>query len=379
VETAAAALECSEVAAETAAAATLTAIEAKIEAGERLSAADGLTLLTTPDLLRVGRLADEVRRRKVGDDVFFINNRHINHTNVCKNRCDFCAFSRDDGEEGAYTMSLAEVLGRARESLAEGITELHIVGGEHPDLPYPSIREMIARLHELAPDVHLTAFTASEIVHFAGQSGMSEEEVLLDLKSVGLGSLPGGGAEVFARRVRDQVCAKKISGEKWLEVHKLAHRCGLRTNATMLYGHVETYEERIDHLIRLRDAQDETGGFQAFIPLAFHPRNTKLSDLAPTTGVDDLKMLAVARLMLDNFDHIKAYWVMVGLKLAQISLYFGVDDVDGTIVEETITRAAGSEAGQAVSRNELVRIIRDTGRAAVERDTLYEVVRRYDT
>ncbi len=372
-------------------AAPLAAIEAKVEAGERLSAADGLTLLATTDLLWLGRLADGARRRMAAaspavvageatvDDVFFINNRHINHTNVCKNRCDFCAFSRDNGEEGAYTMSLAEVLGRARDSLAEGITELHIVGGEHPDLPYFSIREMIAELHTLAPEVHLTAFTASEIVHFAGQSGMTEEEVLLDLKAAGLGSLPGGGAEVFARRVRDQVCAKKISGETWLDVHKLAHRCGLRTNATMLYGHVETHEERIDHLVRLREAQDETGGFQAFIPLAFHPRNTKLSDLAPTTGIDDLRMLAVSRLMLDNFDHIKAYWVMIGLKLAQISLFFGVDDVDGTIVEETITRAAGSEAGQAVSRNELVRIIQDAGRSAVERDTLYRVVRRYDS
>ncbi len=355
----------------------LAAVEEKIEAGERLTADDGLALLATPDLLRLGRLADSVRRRRVGDDVYFISNRHINHTNICKNRCDFCAFSRDAGQEGAYTMTLEQVLGKARESLAEGITELHIVGGEHPDLPYGAIREMIAELHALAPQVHLTAFTASEIVHFAGISGMTEEEVLLDLKAVGLGSLPGGGAEVFSRRVRDMVCARKISGEKWLEVHKLAHRCGLRTNATMLYGHVETAEERMDHLLRLRAAQDETGGFQAFIPLAFHPRNTKLATLAPTTGIDDLKMLALARLMLDNFDHIKAYWVMIGLKLAQISLYFGVNDVDGTIVEETITRAAGSEAGQAVPRSELVRIIQDAGRTPVERDTLYRVVRRY--
>ncbi len=370
--------------------ASLDAVEAKIEAGERLSFADGLALLASTDLLRLGRLADRARRRMAArsaavmageatvDDVFFINNRHINHTNVCKNRCDFCAFSRDEGQEGAYTMSLDEVLDKARSSLAEGITELHIVGGEHPDLPYSAIREMIARLHELAPEVHLTAFTASEIVHFAGQSGLTAEEVLLDLKAAGLGSLPGGGAEVLARRVRDQVCAKKISGEKWLEVHKLAHRCGLRTNATMLYGHIETAEERIDHLIRLREAQAETGGFRAFIPLAFHPQNTKLSDLAPTTGVDDLKMLAVARLMLDNFDHIKAYWVMIGLKLAQVSLHFGVDDVDGTIIEETITKAAGSEAGQSVPRSELVRIIKDAGRVPVERDTLYRAVRRYE-
>jgi aminodeoxyfutalosine synthase len=356
----------------------LASIEGKVDAGERLSFDDGLALLSSTDLIRIGRMADRARARKVGNDVYFINNRHINHTNVCKNRCDFCAFSRDAGEEGAYTMSLDEVLDRARTSMGEGITELHIVGGEHPDLPYSAIREMIAELHELGPDVHLTAFTASEIVHFADQSGMSEEEVLLDLKAAGLGSLPGGGAEVFARRVRDQVCARKISGEKWLDVHKTAHRCGLRTNATMLYGHIETAEERVDHFLRLREAQDETGGFQAFIPLAFHPRNTKLDSLAPTTGVDDLKMLAVARLLLDNFDHIKAYWVMIGLKLAQISLHFGVNDVDGTIIEETITQAAGAEAGQAVPRDELVRIIRDAGRNPVERDTLYGVVRRYE-
>ncbi|MCJ7795303.1 MAG: aminofutalosine synthase MqnE [Thermoleophilia bacterium] len=368
----------------------LAAVEDKVLAGERLDAADGLALLRSPDLLRVGRLADAVRRRVVAaspavasgeatvDDAYFINNRHINHTNICKNRCDFCAFSRDEGEEGAYLMTLDEVLAKARASPAEGVTEFHIVGGEHPGLSYDAIREMIAGLHEACPGVVLTAFTASEIVHFAQMSRMSEEDVLLDLKAAGLGALPGGGAEVFARRVREMVCAKKISGEKWLEIHMLAHRLGLPTNATMLYGHRETLEERVDHLLRLREAQDETGGFAAFIPLAFHPRNTKLADLSPTTGVDDLKMLAVARLMLDNFPHIKAYWVMIGLKLAQVSLYFGVDDLDGTIVEETITKAAGSEAGQAVARNELVRLIRDTGRLPVERDTFYRAVRRYD-
>ena len=368
----------------------LAAVEEKVRGGERLEAADGLALLESPDLLRVGRLADAARRRVAAaspavtsgeasvDDVYFINNRHINHTNICKNRCDFCAFSRDEGGPGAYLMTLDEVLSKAAAGVAEGATEFHIVGGEHPNLSYDAIRGMIAGLHRAHPDVVLTAFTASEIVHFAQMSGMSEEAVLLDLKAAGLGALPGGGAEVFARRVRDMVCAKKISGDKWLEIHMLAHRLGLPTNATMLYGHRETLEERVDHFLRLREAQDQTGGFAAFIPLAFHPRNTKLADLSPTTGVDDLKMLAVARLMLDNFPHIKAYWVMIGLKLAQVSLYFGVDDMDGTIVEETITKAAGSEAGQAVARNELVRLIRDAGRVPVERDTFYRAVRRYD-
>lgn len=368
----------------------LATVEDKVLAGARLDAADGLALLRSPDLLRVGRLADAARRRVAAaspavtsgeatvDDVYFINNRHINHTNICKNRCDFCAFSRDEGEEGAYLMTLEEVLTKAREGMAGGATEFHIVGGEHPNLSYAAIRGMIAGLHQACPEVVITAFTASEIVHFAQMSDMSEEEVLLDLKAAGLGALPGGGAEVFARRVREMVCAKKISGEKWLEMHMLAHRLGLPTNATMLYGHRETLEERVDHLLRLREAQDQTGGFAAFIPLAFHPRNTKLADLAPTTGVDDLRMLAVSRLMLDNFPHIKAYWVMIGLKLAQVSLHFGVDDLDGTIVEETITKAAAGDAGQAVARNELVRLIRDAGRVPVERDTFYRAVRRFE-
>jgi aminodeoxyfutalosine synthase len=237
---------------------------------------------------------------------------------------------------------------------------------------------MLEALKAEVPGIVLTAFTASEIVHFAGQTGLSEEEVLLDLKAAGLGSLPGGGAEIFAPRVRELVCPKKISGEHWLQVHKKAHRLGLPTNATMLYGHVETLEERVEHLLTLREAQDETGGFQAFIPLAFHPRNTELADLSPSTGVEDLKMLAAARLLLDNFAHIKAYWVMIGLKLAQVSLFFGVDDLDGTIVEETITKAAGSEAGTAVPRGELVRLIQDAGRVPVERDTFYAPVRRYE-
>ncbi len=356
--------------------ASLDLVEEKVRARERLGRDDGLALLSSPDLLRVGRLADLVRRRKAaetgaGEAVYFINNRHINHTNICKNMCRFCAFSREAGAEGAYALTLEEILGKAREAAALGATELHIVGGEHPQMSYAEVREMMLRLHETVPDITLTAFTASEIVHFAQDAGMSEEEVLLDLKDVGLGSLPGGGAEIFSPRVRGLVCERKISGERWLEVHKTAHRAGLPTNATMLYGHVESLEERVDHLLALREAQDETGGFLAFIPLAFHPQNTELSHLPGSTGVEDLKVLAAARLLLDNFPHIKAYWVMIGLKLAQVSLFFGVDDVDGTIVEETITRAAGSQAGQAVARAELERIIADAGRVPVERDTFY--------
>ncbi len=281
-------------------------------------------------------------------------------------------------EVGAYTLSLDQIVAKARASLAEGVTEFHIVGGEHPALSFAEVEEMIARLHALAPGVTLTAFTASEIAHFAATSGLSVEQVLRRLKSVGLGSLPGGGAEVFASRVRDLVCPRKISANEWLHVHMTAHRCALPTNATMLYGHVETVEERVDHLVRLREAQDETGGFQAFIPLSFHPVHTGLSHLPGPSGVEDLTVLAVSRLMLDNFAHIKAYWIMLGLKLAQIGLFFGADDLDGTVVEEVITRMAGGVSDGDLTVEELVHQVRTAGRVPVERDTFYGVVKTYD-
>ena len=328
--------------------------------------------------VRIGRLADRVRRARVGDDVYFVVNRHINYTNVCRNRCRFCAFSRSEGEPGAYTLSVDEVLAKAAEAIGQGATEIHIVGGEHPALPYSAIRAMVAGVRALAPEVHIKAFTASEIVHFADMEGVTAEETLADLKVAGLNSLPGGGAEILNGRVRQEVCPEKISGERWLAVHQLAHGLGLKTNATMLYGHVESYEDRVDHLLRLRAAQDETGGFQAFIALAFQPSNTGLSHLPPTAGTDDLKTLAVARLLLDNFDHIKTYWVMTGLKLAQIALYFGANDMDGTVVEEVISLMSGAAHGQAVAKDELIRVIRDAGRTPVERDALYNVVRRFD-
>ena len=350
----------------------------KVAAGQRLSGDDARDLLVSSDLIAVGALADHVRRRTVGDDVFFISNRHINHTNVCRNRCLFCAFSHDDGDADAFTLSVDEVLDKARETLTGGITEIHIVGGEHPDLPFDYYLEMMRGLKELAPDVHIQAFTASEIAHLARISGLGVPETLTQLKDAGLGSLPGGGAEVFSGRVRDLICERKISGSEWLEVMRAAHGVGLKSNATMLYGHVETPEELADHMLRLRELQDETGGFNAFIPLSFQPANTGLSELPGPTGFDDLKMLAVGRLMLDNFRHIKAFWINVGLKLAQVSLSFGVNDLDGTVVEEKISHAAGVDTGQELSRSELVRVIRGAGRVPVERDTLYNVIRRYD-
>ena len=356
----------------------LAVVEEKVAQGDRLSADDGLALFEAHDLLRVGRLADRVRRQKVGDDAYFVVNRHINYTNVCRNRCRFCAFSRTEDEPGAYTLTVDEVLARAREAAKQGATEIHIVGGENPSLPYSSIRAMVAGIREMAPAVHIKAFTASEIACFAEAEKRTVEGILSDLKDAGLESMPGGGAEILGAGVRAQVCPSKISGERWLEIHRAAHDLGLRTNATMLYGHVEGYADRVDHVLRLRALQDETGGFQAFIPLAFQPKNSALSHLPPTTGVDDLKTLAVARLLLDNFDHIKTYWIMTGLKLAQVALFFGANDMDGTVVEEVISLMSEAGHGQALSKAELVRVIRDAGRTPVERDALYRVVRRYD-
>jgi aminodeoxyfutalosine synthase len=356
----------------------LALVEQKVIQGERLSADDAIMLLESPDLLRVGRLADRVRREKVGDDVCFVVNRHINYTNVCRNRCSFCAFSRDEGEAGAYTLTVEEVLAKAREAVEQEATEIHMVGGENPALPYSAVRAMVAGIREMAPAVHIKAFTASEIAFFAESEGSTAEEILADLKQAGLDSMPGGGAEILRAEVREQLCPAKISGDRWLDIHKSAHSLGLRTNATMLYGHVESYADRADHLVRLRESQDESDGFLAFVPLAFQPKNTRLSRLPAPTGVDDLKTMAVARLMLDNFDHIKTYWVMTGIKLAQIALFFGADDMDGTVVEEVISLLSAAGHGQMVAKNELVRVIREAGRTPVERDALYGVVERYE-
>jgi aminodeoxyfutalosine synthase len=350
-----------------------------VEAGGRLDVAQATALLETGDLLALGAMADFVRARDVGDEVYFIRNRHINHTNVCRNRCLFCAFSHDEGDEDAFTLSVDQVVKKATETLAEGgVSEIHIVGGEHPDLPFEYYLEMMRALRELDRDVHIQAFTASEIAHFARISGKPVAVVLGELKQAGLGSLPGGGAEVFSGRVRDLICERKISGQEWLDVMRAAHEAGLKSNATMLYGHVERPEELADHMLRLRELQDDTGGFNAFIPLSFQPANTGLSDLPGPTGFDDLRMLAVGRLVLDNFRHIKAFWINVGLKLAQVSLVFGVNDLDGTVVEEKISHAAGVDTGQELTKAELIRVIRAAGRVPVERDTLYNVVRRYD-
>jgi len=357
----------------------LHAIWNKVKSGVRLTFEDGITLMNSKDLLAIGYMANYVREKKHGDKAYFIVNRHINHTNICVTRCKLCAFGVDKDHPTAYTMNLDEIIEQAKQSIPANITELHIVGGLNPDLPLEYYEEMLKRLAEILPNVHMQAFTAVEIDYYAKENNLSVKDILNRLKEVGLGSLPGGGAEVFSQRVRDKICPEKISGDQWLYVHKCAHEVELRTNATMLYGHIETIEERINHLIQLRELQDQTGGFLTFIPLAFHPKNTELSDeqmgLGRTTGIEDIRMLAVSRLILDNFDHIKAYWVMIGPKLAQVSLRFGVDDIDGTIIEEKITHAAGGESEQALSRAGIVKLIKEAGRQPIERDTLYNTVK----
>jgi aminodeoxyfutalosine synthase len=354
----------------------LREIKDKVKSGERLSFSDGVKLFASSDLLAVASLADEVRRRKNKEKAYFIVNRHINHTNICVNRCPLCAFGKDEGEPGAYTLTLDEIEEKVAGCRGRGVREIHIVGGLNERLGLSYFVEMFRRTKRLLPEAVIQALTAVEIDFLARREGLDVEEVLKTLRAAGLGSLPGGGAEIFSPRVRQVICPRKISGERWLEVHETAHRLGIRTNATMLYGHIENLKERVEHLIRLRTLQDRTKGFLAFIPLAFHPENTRLKGLVPgpTTGYDDLKTLAVSRLLLDNFDHIKAFWIMIGPKLAQVALLCGVDDIDGTVVEEKIAHDAGARTEQSISRGELVKMIRAAGFLPVERDTLYNVI-----
>jgi len=355
---------------------SLKDIYKKVVDGERLSREDGLRLYASNDVLQIGHMANIVRERKNANKTFYIVNRHINYSNVCKNQCKFCAFSKEEGEDGSYAMGVDEVMNEADGVVEQGATEIHIVGGLHPKLGFDYYLEMLGRLHERYPQVHLQAFTAVEIAHLAERAGLSLRDTLTALRRAGLGSIPGGGAEVFSPRIRKELCPDKLSGEDWLAVMRQAHGLGLRSNATMLYGHLETPIERIRHLLALRDLQDETGGFMSFIPLAFHSGNTFLQGLPRTTADLDLKTLAISRLLLDNFPHIKAFWVMLGVKLAQVSLSFGVDDIDGTVIQEKITHSAGADTPEELSVGEIVRLIEEAGREPVERDTLYRRVLR---
>lgn len=358
---------------------SLRTIADRIRSGGRLTDDDALFLFDCPDLLAVGELASLVNERVNGKRVFFNVNRHINHTNICVNRCKFCAFSKAADEPGAYCYDMDEIRNRAVEAVAQGATEIHIVGGLHPDLPFDFYLEMLRTVSKVSSRLHIKAFTAVEIDYLAGLAGLSVPDTLAELQSAGLGSLPGGGAEILGKAVRDRLCPEKISGERWLEIMRFVHAAGLKSNATMLYGHIETYADRVDHMRRLRELQDETGGFQVFIPLSFQKENNPLGHLKNplSSGVDDLKTLAIGRLYLDNFANIKSYWVMLGEKIAQTALCFGVNDLDGTVVEEKIGHDAGAASPQLMAREEIVTMIRRAGRIPVERDTLYNELRVY--
>ena len=357
----------------------LTPIREKVESRARLDFDDALALYRTGDILAVGWLANQVRERMHGHKTYFNVNRHINPTNVCVAACRLCAFGRKKDAPGAYTMALEEAFETAASGYSEAVTEFHIVGGLHPDLPFQYFLDLVSGLKQRFPQVHLKAFTMVEVAYLAKRAKLSIPETLEQLKAAGVDSLPGGGAEIFADRVRHIICDHKIDGDQWLDTARAAHQIGLKSNATMLYGHVENDEDRVDHLMKLRALQDETGGFQTFIPLAFHPDNTVLEHLPKTTGMLDIKQIAVSRLVLDNFPHIKAYWQMLTPKIAQIALRFGADDLDGTVVEEKIYHDAGATTPQGMRRQELVRLIREAGREPVERDTLYHPVTRTET
>jgi aminodeoxyfutalosine synthase len=356
---------------------SLSSIREKVEANHRLTYDDGLALEASNDLFTLGELANLVRERKNGNLAYYNVNQHLNPTNVCVYRCRFCSFRSDLKGPNGYVMTDEQILQRAREANEQGATELHIVGGLHHNLGYDWYRKIIQSIHDNYPDLHLKAWTAVEWDWFERLTKRPTKELLADMKSVGLGSLPGGGAEIFHPDIRSYLCDYKADGDQWLRVHREWHELGGKSNATMLYGHIEKPEHRIDHLLRLRELQDQTGGFQTFIPLAFHPDNNSLGEtIQKPTGLMDLKMMAIARLMLDNFPHIKAYWQMLGIKTAQTALSFGADDIDGTVVHETIYHAAGSDSPQMLSVSELRRLIEEAGRVPIERDTLYnEVVR----
>lgn len=360
---------------------TLAPVRGKLEAGERLDLEDGLTLLESDDLLELGELADLARRLRGGtDEVGFVQNLYLSQTNVCRVKCKFCAFAATSKQGHAYTTTTAELVEDAvAQHAASGFTEIHMVNGESPHVTFDFYLDTLRALRSALPDVHLKCYTASEVHHMTTLSGLTHEEVLQELIAAGLGSLPGGGAEIFADRVRALVAPGKEHPDTWFHVHDTAHRLGLRTTCTMLYGHVETYEERIDHLLRLRDQQDRTGGFVAFVPLAFHPENTVFErrGFRHTTGADDLKMLAVSRLMLDNVEHVKAYWIMMGMPMAAVGLHFGANDVQGTVMRETIFHAAGARTETEQQVAQLVRFVKEAGRVPVQRDSVHNVLRRF--
>ena len=349
-------------------------IAEKVLVRERLDRAEGLALYRHPDLLAIGALANHVREERHGDAAYYIINQHINHTNICIAGCKFCAFYRTRRQPDAYVLSMEDVERRMMQYIDQPIREIHMVGGVNPDLPFDYYLDVIRTMKRVRPEVHVKAFTMVEIAAIAEQFGMSWHDVLARLKEAGLGSLPGGGAEILTDHAHQILFKGKIDHTAWIEIAKTAHRLGLKSNATMLYGHVETVEERLDHMLLLREAQDETGGFMAFIPLAFHPENTRLSHIPKPSATEDLRQVAVSRLVLDNFPHVKAYWIMMTPRVAQTALHFGADDMDGTVVTEEIFHQAGAGSPQVVTRDRLVDLIEEAGRVPVERDTLYNPI-----
>lgn len=350
-------------------------LEDKVFSGERLTREDAIKLFQSDDLFTIGRLASYVAEKKNGRNAYFIVNRHINPTNICVNRCKFCAFSRSKGEEGAYELTIEEIIEKLKDGhgsrvTGHGFSEVHIVGGLHPDWPFEYYLNMLSAIKKEFPSIAIKAFTAVEIDYMSKISGLNLEDTLKNLKKSGLDLMPGGGAEIFAEGIRSKLCPEKISGDRWLEVMEIAHNAGIKTNATMLYGHLESIEDRVDHLFKLRDLQDRTGGFQAFIPLSYHPKNTEIGGFY-SSGVDDLKTIAISRLVLDNFEHIKAYWIMLGEKISQVALLFGADDIDGTIIEEKITHSAGAMTEEGMTKEELIHLIKKAGRVPVQRDAFY--------
>ncbi|MGE0443962.1 MAG: aminofutalosine synthase MqnE [Vicinamibacterales bacterium] len=356
-------------------AAGLADIDDKLRASERLTFEDGVRLFNAPDLLAVGWLANRERERRHEGRTYFNYNLRLEPTNVCVASCLFCSFARlQPHMPEAYTMSLEQAWDKLRQRANQPLTELHIVNGLNPDLPFSYYKDLLRGFKQIRPDIHLKCFTAVEIAYFADLYGMSDEQVLRELIDAGLNSLPGGGAEIFAERVRKKICHDKCGADRYLDIHRIAHRLGLRTNVTMLYGHIETIDERVDHMLRARTLQDETGGFQAFIPLAFHPDNNQMRKLPAPTAADTLRVHAVSRLMLDNIDHIKGFWIATGVEVAQTALWFGVDDLDGTVQEEKIYHMAGSPTPEGMTTSQLTRLVRVAGRQPLERDTLYNIV-----
>ena len=351
---------------------TLIPIWEKVQADERLTPQEGVRLLKTTDIAALGKMADHAKQRHSGDKVYFVFNRHINPTNICVLSCSFCDYAKKAGDEGAYEMTMDEMLALVNED----IREVHIVGGHHPTWPFEKYVDIVQTIHDTYPHVQIKAFTASEIDYLAKRWKLSDEEILTRLRDAGMQTMPGGGAEVFSPRVRKELFPGKAGHERWLGIHRLAHSMGIRSNATLLYGHIETLEERIQHMVYLRELQDETGGFMTFIPLEYQVGDTLLVP-RHASAIEDLKMIAVSRLMLDNFPHIKAYWIMIMEETAAIGLNFGADDIDGTIGEEKIAHAAKAASPIGIARDRIVRLVRDAERIPVERDALYNEIQVY--